>query len=107
MRLRYRLAEGKLMDCCGITHGRELLCRQAALEEQAAGRPKLPPQLACMMGRTPGPTHVQAEQVEERRSVQGAQLPQVQQQQQLGQGQQTQWPEQQQVQQPQTPAGAQ
>jgi hypothetical protein len=59
MRPRYRLADGKLMDCCGITHGRELLSRQAALEEQAAGRPKLQPRLACMVGRTPGPTHVQ------------------------------------------------
>ena len=29
MRPRYRLADGTLMDCCGITHGRELLSWQA------------------------------------------------------------------------------
>ena len=61
MRPRYRTQDGILLDCCGVTHGRELLVRQQALDA-VAGPAQPPQQLACMMGRTPGPTYVQDEQ---------------------------------------------
>ena len=60
MRPRYVTKDGVILNCCGVTHGRELLVRQRALGA-VAGSAQPPQQLACMMGRTPGPTYVQDE----------------------------------------------
>ena len=78
------------MECCGITHGRELLNQRAALGTQVAGQQQQQLQLACMMGCTPGPTYVEGAQTAQQHGGQGLQRPQVPQQQQLGQEQQAQ-----------------
>ena len=108
VRPRYVTRDGIMLNCCGVTHGRELLVRQQALVA-VPGSAQPPQQLARMVGRTPGPTYVQDEVADQRQGEQGGQgeqRTQVQQQQ-PGQGQPAQWPPQQQGQLRQSPAGAQ
>ena len=106
VRPRYVTKDRVMLDCCGVTHGRELLVRQQALVA-VPGSSQPPQQLARMVGRTPGPTYVQNEVADQRQGGQGEQRTQVQQQQQPGQGQPAQRPPQQQGQLRQSPAGAQ